>query len=205
MTGFIITILILSVIFLLLFAPLKIVLRLDKSAYFQVKYLGITLYNVNSEKKQQKNKAQNKNNTPKEAKFKELLKKYSDGKSKTEILKELLDVIKTFFISFKRFIKHIVFKNINFELTVGSDEAAKTAILYGGFCTIVSSLVTLLSNSHNFKPSNISVKTDFSSEQISVSLDCVIEIKLLYILAFAFSLAFKLLKTKIGEMKNGRT
>lgn len=205
MTGFIITILILSVIFLLLLAPLKIVLRLNNSAYFKVKYLGITLYNVNSEKKQHKKKTQEKISAPKKTKFKELLKKYSDGKSKAEILKELLDIIKTFFESFKRFIKHIVFKNINFELTIGSDEAAKTAILYGGFCTVVSSLVTLLSNSRNFKPSNIAVKTDFSSEQISVLLDCTIKIKLLYILAFAFSLALKLLKNKIGEMKNGRT
>ena len=200
MTGFIITMFILSVIFLLLFASLKIELRLNNSAYFKVKYLGITLYNVNSPKKQHKKKTREKISDPKKTKFKELLKKYSEGKSKPEILKELLDAIKTFFTNFKRFIKHIVFKNINFDLTVGSDEAAKTAILYGGFCTILSSLVTLLSNSHNFKPSNISVKTDFSSENISVSLDCIIKIKLLHILAFAFLWAFKLLKTKIGEM-----
>lgn len=205
MTVFIITMLTLLVIFLFFIAPLTIELRLNDSAYFKVKYLGISLYSFKQKNKNRKKNTQNKIDVPKQSKFKEILKKYCEGKSKTEILKELLDVIKIFFISFKRFIKHIVFKDINFDLVVASDEAGKTAILYGGFCTIVSSLVALLCESQNFKPSNVSVKTDFSSENISVSLDCIIKIKLLYIIAFAFSLAFKLLKNKIGEMKNGRT
>ena len=96
MTGFIITMFILSVIFLLLLAPLKIVLELDNSPCFKVKYIGITLYCFKPEKKQQKKKTQEKKSTPPKTKFKDILKKYSEGKSKPEILKELLDVIKIF-------------------------------------------------------------------------------------------------------------
>lgn len=207
MTGWIIALSVAAVAFLLLISSFKITIRLDTDAYFEVKFLFFTLFRYSPEKnKPQRTKSKTTSNKDEgTSKLRDLLKKYSEGKSRSKIISELLELIKAFLISFKRFIRRIVFKDLVFDLTVGSDDAAKTALLYGSMCTLVYSISALLSSAVNFNPKKISVNSDFTAEQMTLGLKCTIKVKLCFVIAFAISLIFKVIKIKIGEIKNGRT
>ncbi len=207
MTGLIIVAALFAIIILLLIASVKVTLRLNTDAYFEVRYLGFTLFKIDPKiKKKSGTEQKKKKPKPKKEKsgFKDLLKDYSERKSKRQLISELLDLIKNLLVSFKKFIKHIHCEDVVFDLTVASDEAGKTAVLYGSFCGAVSSVTSLMSGADNFSLDRISVKTDFTADKPSLVLNFTAKVKAFYILTFAISLVVNILKIKIGEIKNGR-
>ena len=206
MTGWIIVLSIIFLLLLLLLSSLKIALKIDEKAYFKVTLLGFKLHSLDKKSKKPKSskkvKAKDLGNDSEG--FSNLLKRYCKENDKSVIIKEIIEFLQFFFSKFKRFMSHIRFKNLMFDMTVATDDSAKTAILYGSVCSAVYSLVTLLSNASHFDPEKISVCSDFTSEKFKVFIYCIIKIRLCFILAFAFSMLFKVIKIKLGEINNGR-
>ena len=204
MTGLIVGLSLFCLLSILLLLSFKITLKIDNKADLKVSYFGITVYQLGKEVKKPSGKK--KALKPKSEKdgLLGLLQKYSKETDKGLILKEIIDFLNFLFSRFKAFLSHVRFKNLVFDLTVATDDAAKTAILYGTVCSAVYSLVTLLNNASHFDPKKISISTDFTSDKMKIYINSVIKIRLCFVLAFAFSILFKIIKTKLGEINNGR-
>ena len=206
MIGLIIAIIIVLLIAFLLLSSLTVVFNIDEQIVLEVKFLGISLFNFNS-----KHKANNKPSVKKTAakkndkkKLTSVLKEFAKGKSKKELIEEILEIIKELCVKFGRLLKHIKFKKLEFNLTVASSDAATTAILYGNLCAVVYSICGMLSTAYNFDAKKVKVLTDFTSENMKIMLKSKIKVKLIYLVAFAISAAFSIIKLRIGEVKNGR-
>lgn len=65
----------------------------------------------------------------------------------------------------KRIFKKIRFYDIDIDITVGGDDAAKVAVSYGVHCSIVNSLAVFLDNTVTFKVKRINIKADFDLEK----------------------------------------
>ena len=63
----------------------------------------------------------------------------------------------------------------------------------------------MLGSAKGFNAKKIKVSTDFSSEQMTLILKSTIKIRLLFLVGFAVSTAFSIIKLKLGEVKNGRS
>ncbi len=209
MIGWIILGCILTLIILLLSASLKFFFSVSDSVTFTIKYLFFTLFSFDSSKEEAPDNKEVKNEPPpaaqnKKSSLKEILKKYSEGKKKPELILELIEFFKNLLIKLKKLICRMRFHGFNLYLSIGSDEAATTAVTYGAACSAIYPLITLLSSAKNFSAEKVTVKTDFASDKTVFSSSGQVSVRLVYILTFLASVAFFIIKNKIGDLKNGR-
>ncbi len=203
MTGLIIALVFASVISLVLLSSLSVTLNIVDKVIFRLSFLGICVFDINSKKEKKislkkKEKKSNKGLT-------DVLKQYAANKNNKELIIEIFSLFKELCIKFSKLLKHTKFKRLEVDLRISSNDAAKTAILYGNVCSVVYSIVALLKSACDFDHKKIKVSADFSSETINFSMLCNIKIRIVYIVAFAISVLYSIIKTKLGELKNGRT
>ena len=201
MIGLIIVMTFVCIILLLLLSSLKITFNICDGVDFRVSFLGISLFSL-KENKPVKNKSEKSKG---KSKLTNTLKEYSKGKSRKLLVEEILFILKELCVKFVKLLKHIRFKKLDFNLIVASDDAAKTAIRYGKVCSVVYSICGMLGSAKRFNAKKIKVSTDFSSEQMTLILKSTIKIRLLFLVGFAVSTAFSIIKLKLGEVKNGRS
>jgi hypothetical protein len=110
-------------------------------------------------------------------------------------------MLKSILSKFAKLLKHTQVKKFNFNITVAGNDAADTAIKYGNVCSIVYPLSTLLSKCVNFKPENISVYSNFNDNNTNFNLSFLISVRVIYLVSFAVSSAFDIIKLRIGVKK----
>lgn len=213
MIGFIILFVVSAPIAVILLSSVKFSLEISDKVCFTVSYLGIELFSFDSsaakskpsEKIKQK-KSKPKKEKPKKEKerdFKTFIKDYADSKdSKLEIVFDLLEILELLCIKFMKLLGHIRFKNVKMELVVATDDAAETAISYGRACAAVGAIVNYLDKAIHFSPKQISVISDFTGSEYRFYLNGVIKLRVFFLLKFAVSTLFSLIKLKIGDIKN---
>lgn len=208
--GWLILLAIFAILLIVLTAPLKIHVVFDNSVRIIVSYLFIKIYSYDSDLKKN-----NVDSTPtkangsvrrnkKQNELGSLIKEYVKTKNKREIVVELLELLKLTCIKLKKLICRMRFDDFSFSLTVSTPDASDTAILYGKICAVLSPIVSILETVKNFTVKDVKVQTDFSSEEIKLFCNIKISVRIIYILAFVLSIAFKVLNIKIGELLNGR-
>lgn len=203
MTGLIIAMVFASVILLVLLSSLSVTLNINDKVIFRLSFLGICIFDINFKKKK-KSSLKKKEQTSNKG-LTDVLKQYAANKNNKELIIEIFSIFKELCIKFYKLLKHTRFKRLEVDLKISSDDAAKTAIIYGNVCSVVYSLVALLKSACDFDHKKIKVSADFSSETINFSMLCNIKIRIVYIVAFAISVLYSIIKTKLGELKNGRT
>lgn len=203
MTGLIIAIALVSVILFLLLSSLSVTLNIVDKVVFKVSFLGISIFDINSKRKRKT--SSKKKDKKSQEEIVDVLKKYAANKSNKDLIIEIFLVFKELCIKFSKILKHVRIKKLEVNLKIASNDAATTAILYGNVCSVVYSVVALLKSACDFDHKKIKVSADFFSETISFSMLCNIKIRIAYIVYFAISVLYSIIKTKLGEFKNGRT
>ncbi len=204
MIGWIIFSVLMLILAVLLFSSVKISLSINDAVRLSISYLGFALFVFDSANKNRNSKEKPKN-TSKESdnnSFVSFLKRYAESKKKTELVKELFEILKLILTRFKKLLKKVRFKVLLLDLSIASEDAANTAILYGRICTLIYPLISMLSVSSGFSADKISVKTDFLSEDIKLELSSVAKIRISSLLIFAVSTALLVVRFKIGDLKN---
>ncbi len=203
MIGIIIAIIFAGIIVLLLTSSLSVTLNITDKVYFKVSLLGICIFDINSSNKKEAS-VKKKDDSEKKG-LTTLLKEYTGNKNNKELIFDILSLFKELCLKFSQILKHVRVKKLEVDLKIASDDAAKTAILYGNACSLVYSVVALLKSASDFDHKKITVSADFSSETMSLSMLSNIKLRIIYILGFAISVARSIIKIKVGEIKNGRT
>lgn len=95
--------------------------------------------------------------------------------------------------------KYVKLKAQKIVINVGSEDAAKTALLYAAVNNSVVLILTLLDSCKklkNFKGSEIAVNADFVSEKCSADVDISLSMRVWQILKGLFAAALKYVKSK---------
>ena len=186
-----------ALIICLLFTNIKITFSYKDKLSLKIKYF-ITVFDTNSPKTTSKGadksfKKQKRNNfTLKE------LEKYFKSYDSTIAFFKLISGILT---EFGRFLKKVRLYNTEIFLNVTGEDAATTAIKYGACCSVVYPAITLLSNTVKFSPKSINITSDFTGKEFALGIYTDISVKPIYVIIFAFSLAFSYIKLRIERNK----
>lgn len=162
------------------------------------------------EKNKKKEEAKQKKKAEKEKKKKEKKEKEKNSPTpkKKMSLSDILDLVqlvlklaKTFFV---RFGKRLRLDITRIHITVASDDAAATAIMYGAVSQGVGVLVDFLDKIFNIKPDknkDIQVYADFLSEKPHVDIKVAASLRVWHVFDMLFSVAFKFVKEKLLKTK----
>lgn len=84
----------------------------------------------------------------------------------------------------KDFFKHILIKKLLLSITVAEDDAAKTAVNYGYYCSAVYPAIGLIADSVKCKKYGVDIKPDFAEKAKSNYLiELEVKIRVLWIIA----------------------
>lgn len=146
-----------------------------------------------AEKKKQK-KAQNE----KRKSVQELAQAHKQPKKRSlleniSLIKEILAVV------LGRFSRHLRIKLTRIRLVIGTDDAAKTAMIYGAAAAGVACITEMLDNVTNIEyttDADVSVEADFLSERIDVDVKIEISLRVWHLLDIALRAVGAFIKNK---------
>lgn len=121
-------------------------------------------------------------NPPKKDKEKNTQQKKSKGKEKNSKNKITPEIVFGVWGKAKPHVKRI-FKKIRItgvyvDITVGGEDAAKTAVSYGTHCAAVNGLAAFLENSVTFKAEKINIRADFDLEKTVYYAKATVKLRL---------------------------
>lgn len=207
MTALLIILIILLLLFILLCLPVTADLFYEKAFSYCIKYAGFVL--LDSEKiidikkaKRRKKKWQTKDKTTSETmteKEDNFFKKTYKQKGFAGAIKyfsELLIMLlkKVWFV-----VKHLKFTRFKLNITVASDDAANTAIEYGGVCAAVYPVLSFIQTKADFKAQAVNISTDFDKKESVFETSISVTTRLIYFLIIAISALFEFLKLQRKE------
>ena len=187
----IIVAIIIALLFIINFSSVKIIFSYNENFTLTVKFMSFVVYKFNSNNS---DKTSNRSKSD----FKEKIRKVTNTSKTYDDLMAIIEILKALVNKFKKVLKHVSLKNFQFVIKVVGNDAADTAIKYGTVCAALYPVSNLLDNCLNFKPSNISVFSDFSGDKTDYFLKGQVSVKLIYLLIFAVSSFIDLIKIRMG-------
>lgn len=115
----------------------------------------------------------------------------------TELVSLVLELVKTFFSKFGQRLRLDLTK---IHITIGAEDAAKTAIAYGAVSAGVSYLCEYLDSLFTIRPKgnkDIVVNADFLSEKTSLDITVSASLKVWHALDIALAVAIRFVKKKL--------
>lgn len=204
---------IIALIVLLLSIPIKVKLEVGEKISLVVKYMfiKIELLPVGKKKEKEPKEEKPKEEKPKEEKPKEKKPKEKkpnsigaslkqmDTKDRDQIIANLAHVLALFG---KKFMRSIVFEELDIYVVVGSGDAASTAIKYGNICQKLYPSIGYICATNKVKKYDISVEPDFLAKHsdVEVFIDLSITVRKIInsviglVVRLIFSVVLKLLK-----------
>ncbi len=167
--------------------------------YARVLFIKIPIY-PQKEKKKKKEKKEKK--PPDKAVEKKEDEKEEKDEKKVSPVKILWQMRESILRLIEKFLGYLHFKFIRLKITVGCEDAAKTAIAYGLTTQSVAYLIEILNNISNVdisKHSEIYVKSDFISQKSSFDGKIVLYIRILPVLKVAFGAIKEFFKGKLPD------
>ncbi|MBO5266102.1 MAG: DUF2953 domain-containing protein [Ruminiclostridium sp.] len=119
-------------------------------------------------------------------------------KEKTKLninLDMIMDFVRSASPPLKRLFKKIRWYDVYVDWVVGSDDAAKTALMYGGICSVLYPFFKWLDTYFTAHIKEINIEADFSKEKSDIFAYFVLKLRLSTALACVIWLAVRVLKT----------
>ena len=114
----------------------------------------------------------------------------------------ILDYVKSASPPIKRLFKKIRIRDVYIDYVVGSDDAAKTALKYGGLCAAIYSLFGTLQTYMDTKVKEINIEADFSAEKDDIFAYLTVKLRVSTAIGCALWLGVRMLKTYLKYNKN---
>ena len=211
MTGLWITLGIFLFFFLLFSVPIHVTVGLRESVSVMVRilFLKIPIFpKPKSTKKKSKKKKKSDKKPKKDKKEKPKNQEKKKSKKKLDIVflvRLLLDVVTALF---KKLGQHFKIRIHAYEICVASEEAAKTAVMYGMVQTLSETLFLRLEKAINFKivkNAPLGVYVDFLEEKPKANVKIDFSISIADVFAIIFGVIFAFIKSfiSLSIKKNG--
>lgn len=177
---------------ILLLLPFSVHIKSDGDFFVKIKLAGIKLFEIKPEAGEKKNTPST--DTVSDKKAEQTSK--ADYKHFFEVLKQkygflgavrsVLSLMLSFLTHIKAFLRHIKIKRIELLIAVASENAATTAIEYGGICTVAYPMLALIDGCKEIEFKKIDIKADFKSEKPEFKLSLIIRLRLIFLIITAF-------------------
>lgn len=170
--------------------------------YARVLFIKISIYPSKENKKIKKKKKKTPENTVEK---KEEKKEEEKDEKKVSPVKILWQMRESVLNLIEKFLGYLHFKFIRLKITVGCEDAAKTAIAYGLTTQGVSYILEILENISNVdisKHSEIYVRSDFISQKSSFDGKIVLYIRVVAALKVAFMAIKEFFKARALSTKS---
>ncbi len=151
-------------ILLLLFLPLTIDLVFDSKLVIKIQYMGIKVFDSakKASKKKKSKKQDNNDNAPQKESF---VKKIYKQKGFMRTIEYFSKVLKLLLEKLWWVAKRFKFSRFKLDLTVATNDAAKTAIQYGKICAAAYPVLSLLQTIIKFKPEQVNISANFDKNK----------------------------------------
>ncbi len=184
---------ILALILLILFLPVKIFISFKEAFKIKIKFFGIKVFEIEPQEQEKTDKALDKvsdKNAQKdtENKAKKIFKGLKEKLGFTGAVKEIMRFLLDCLTHIKALLRHIKINKIRLNITVASDDAAKTAIEYGSVCSAVYPVLALIDTVPNIGFKEINIRSDFEGSECDFSFSLQIGIQIFYGLISAFKI-----------------
>lgn len=158
-------------------------------------------------RRREEEQAQKGKKTKKSKKVKKAAKKEDVApthKRKKSVLRDIRFLARAVGILLRKFGRRLSVKLKRLHLTVASDDAAKTAYLFGALSQATAYLLTSLDafSRLSYRNKNVKVEADFLSETLSADIEILFSIRVGSLLSLAFSAVWLFVKE---GMKKGKT
>ena len=209
MTGLWITLGIFLFFFFIFIIPIHVTVGLAESVSVMVRVLFLKIPILPKVKKKKKKKKEKK---PKKAKKKKEKKPEDKTKKKKKKKKKISDIVglvqvllDTVVALFKRLGRNFKIRVYAYEICVASEEAAKTAVMYGAVKTLSETIFLRLQDSINFKivkGAPMGVYTDFLEEKFKANVKIDFSISIAGVFGVLFAAIFKFIGSFIKMLLN---
>ena len=99
----------------------------------------------------------------------------------------MIAFVKTLLLRLKNQLRHIAVRRLCIDVKIASPDAAQTAIEYGAVCGAVYPVLSLINSTANVKFKQINVSADFNSDKPDFSFSVIIRVKIIFLIAMAFT------------------
>jgi hypothetical protein len=209
MTGLWITLGIFLFFFFIFIIPIHVTVGLTESVSVMVRVLFLKipiLPKVKKKKKKKKEKKPKKAKKKKEKKPEDKTKKKKKKKKKVSDIVGLVQVLlDTVVALFKRLGRNFKIRVYAYEICVASEEAAKTAVMYGAVKTLSETIFLRLEDSINFKivkGAPMGVYADFLEEKFKANVKIDFSISIAGVFGVLFAAIFKFIGSFIKMLLN---
>ena len=188
---------ILLLLVLLLLCNVKIFIKYDGELSVKIKYF-ITYDATKSEnQKSKKKKSKKKRNSdkPEKESKKTSWRQIKEEKGLSGLINILKTLVNTTLNASKKFLKHLIVKDLRIFVAIASDNAADTAINYGRACATIYPVSAALISRLNTKNYDISVIPDFDVKQTKMDCFAHLKIRLIFLTAFSLRMLFGYIRT----------
>ena len=213
MTGLWIALGIFAFFFLIFIIPIHVIVGLTDNVSVMVRVLFLKIPILPKEKKR-KSKDKDKKKKPKEKKKKEKpdKKDKKKKKNKKKNKKKISDIVglvqvllDTVVALFKRLGRNFKIRVYAYEICVASEEAAKTAVMYGAVKSLSETIFLRLEDSINFKivkGAPMGVYADFLEEKFKANVKIDFSISIAGVFGVLFAAIFKFIGSFIKMLLN---
>ncbi|MCR4780132.1 MAG: DUF2953 domain-containing protein [Ruminiclostridium sp.] len=107
----------------------------------------------------------------------------------------IMDYVRSASPPIKRLFKKIRIRDVYIDWLVGSDDAAKTALKYGGLCSAIYSAQEFLTTYLDTRIGEINIEADFGAEKDDIFVYLTMKLRISTLLGVALWLGVRVLKT----------
>lgn len=197
---------ILALFLFLLFVPIHIVFQYRERAIVTAKILffrfdAMKLFRYLSRDRAGKEQSENSHPSPKQKEKNANLNKKVDPLGFVEFLLRIARVI---VLALKEHLKRMKINLKELYVSIGTDDAAKTALIYGGAIQAANALCVLLQRFSCFRCDNryLVISPDFTCEKSRFSIHLDLTVRLFFVIGVLLRAYFRLFERK--EMNNER-
>ncbi|MBO7520157.1 MAG: DUF2953 domain-containing protein [Clostridia bacterium] len=200
---------ILLFLLILLIVPVSVCLDYSDRLIIKVSYGGIKVFDSGKPKKEKAAKPEKeKKSAAKKGKKKpekqNFISRIFKEKGTVGGVKFCFEVIKSALSRIIWVIRRIKIKKLILSITVSSDDAANTAVVYGAVCAAVFPVTALIKENTKIGVEQISVSTDFDKLSPVINAAVSLKTRLVYAVIAAVSMLFSYVRIKKESEKNER-
>lgn len=204
MKALLIFIAIIAFFALLLILPIKLKVLFDNEFHISVKYAGLKIFDTDKKKKNKKDNRNDGQKTQSDEKKENFFIMRCKEKGFANSVKYYFKILGIILKKALWIIKKLKFSHFRFNLTVCGDDAAKTAVEYGGICSVAYPFFAFLQTNTDFKSEKIYISTDFDSKNPQVSCSFVVIGRLIFLIIAAVTAIGEYFKLKKESEDNER-
>lgn len=199
---------ILVLLALILLLPVSVWVQAREAFVCQIKFAGVPLFRSDKAKKPEKQKPSEKKQKPeKKAKktfpFKDTLQRLREQEGFSGTVKAVCALAGRIFSHIKGFLRHIKFRKVVLDITVASDDAARTAIEYGAVCQAVYPVAAYI-ETLGAAVKKIDVRSDFETGKSRFGFELQADMQIIFLLIAALKILREIKKFVSEKDKNER-